>query len=248
MPSIGTHDYQPAREIVVTTTGNIDDLDPDGASLIIMNNSSLSTIRGIKTGYAGKRISIVSIGAGNVELAHQNINSSASNRLINLLTSTNTLLVAGTGWASYIYDATTLKWRLLDYSQGDWIEVPYNAGNFTGNTGTWTVDLADQIAFKYKITRLSMKIQFNFQFTDVQNTGDFLRATIPGGYTIGGTGTITGLIRSADAGAATVMGFSRATAGTTYIEFRSSLSGAGYTATTGDNTAVIGEVEFEIQP
>jgi len=102
----------------VTTTGNIDNLDFGNADLIRMNNASLSTIRGLVAGRSGQTVTIVSIGAGQVDFAHQNAGSSAANRLINLATSMVTSAAAGSGAATYQYDATTARWRLISHSQG----------------------------------------------------------------------------------------------------------------------------------
>jgi len=84
-------------EVTLTTTGNIDDLDFGNVSLIRMNNASLATIRGLKAGYAGQIVTIVSVGAGQVDLAHQNAGSSAGNRFINFATIGTTCLAAGVG-------------------------------------------------------------------------------------------------------------------------------------------------------
>jgi hypothetical protein len=128
----------------VTTTGNIDDLDFANASLIRMNNATLSTIRGLKAGTAGQQVTIVSIGAGNVLLAHQNAGSSASNRLINDITSASTPLAAGFGTITYRYDLTTARWRLIEHEQGEWISATFSAGDYTGNALlTVTVDAGD---------------------------------------------------------------------------------------------------------
>ncbi len=97
----------------VTTTGNIDDLDFSDASLLRMNNASLSTIRGLKAGTAGQRLTLVSIGAGDVALADQNTNSLAANRLITGSGATSTLF-AGAGSVTLSYDATTARWRVVN--------------------------------------------------------------------------------------------------------------------------------------
>src|ERR1035437_1222491 len=73
-------------EFTVTTTGNIDDLDFSNANTIRMNNASLATIRGLKAGVAGQQVTIVSVGAGEVDLAHQNTGSLAVNRFQNKAT------------------------------------------------------------------------------------------------------------------------------------------------------------------
>lgn len=110
----GSYHYQPARETTVTTTGNIDDLDFDSAGLLRMNNAALSTLRGLasKVDYAAEGLWIVSLGAGNVDIAHQDANSSAANRIITPTAATVTL-TAGTGRAFLIYDLTTARWRLV---------------------------------------------------------------------------------------------------------------------------------------
>src|ERR1035437_9565563 len=117
-------------EFSVTTTGNIDDLDFSNANTIRMNNASLATIRGLKAGVAGQQVTIVSIGAGEVDFAHQNAGSTAANRLINTVTSGITPLAPGKGTAVYEYDGTAARWRLVSHTQGAAIAVTYNAGDF----------------------------------------------------------------------------------------------------------------------
>lgn len=157
-----TNNYQIAGELTITTTGNIDNLDVKGFGLLRMNNASLATIRGMRAGYDGQIITIVSIGAGQVDLAHQNAGSSAANRLINSLTTFSTPLAAGKGTAIYTYDVTSARWRLITSDQGDAISIPYSAGNFTADVGTWTVDSGDQTTFTYffidKICSISLQI------------------------------------------------------------------------------------------
>ena len=129
---------------------------------------------------------------------------------------------------------------------GLWIPVAYDAANFLADVGTWAVDSGDQIAYAYKLHGLSMLLAWNIAFTNVSNAGALLRLVVPGGFTIGGVGTITALTRSSDAGAATVVGASRATAGTTYVEMRSTISGLGYALTAGNNTQTAGAIEFPL--
>ena len=110
----GSFHYQPAREITVTTTGNIDNLDFESAGLLRMDNGVLSTIRGLlaKGEYAGQMVTIVAIGAGAVDLAHQDANSTAANRIITPTAATVTV-TAATGRAMLIYDLTAARWRLV---------------------------------------------------------------------------------------------------------------------------------------
>lgn len=118
-------------EMTSTATGNIDDLDIGDLPIVElrMNNASDATIRGmVGSGKGGQIVKIVSVGAGNVLLAHQNTNSSANNRMINYLTVADTPLAAGKGTATFVYDATTQRWRLHEHDQG----------NFLTYTPAWT--------------------------------------------------------------------------------------------------------------
>lgn len=92
-----------------------------GCSLLRVNNASSITFSGFSAGTDGQRLRVVSIGAGQVDLAHQSASSSAANRLINYATSAATSLAAGVGTADYVYDATTVRWRLVAHEQGTWI-------------------------------------------------------------------------------------------------------------------------------
>lgn len=141
-------------EVTKTTTGNIDDLDFSNATIIRMNNATDATIRGMVAGVAGQQVTIVSVGAGKVLLAHQNAGSSAPNRLINEATSANTPLAAGSGVATYQYDGTTARWRLIGHEQGAWIRSTFAAGDFgtNGSGMTWTVDAGDRTGMDYKLS------------------------------------------------------------------------------------------------
>lgn len=146
MATVGSYNYQTAKEKTVTTTGNIDDLDLEGAGLLRMNNASLSTIRGLKAGYAGQEVTVVSIGAGQVDLAHQNAGSLTGSRLINTVTSASTSLAAGSGMATYKYDETTARWRLLTHTQGAGISFTPLLRFNGGTTGiTYTVQVAQYV-------------------------------------------------------------------------------------------------------
>lgn len=245
MPSTGTHDYQAARQIVVTTTGNIDNLDIDGASLILMNNNvASSTIRGIKAGFAGQIITIISIGLDNVFLAHQNVNSSAANRLINTVTGANTPLANGKGYASYQYDATTLRWRLIHHEQGAPLPVTFNSGDYTANGAmTWTVDSADVLTNAYyligKILYWTVVVVSSTVGGVVNNQ---LRLAVPGGFTITRTGYLLGSFRDNATG---IIGQIEMLAGTTVVNFYRDITAANWSLST-DLTAIQATIIFEV--
>lgn len=190
----------PARrfsEIVVTSTGNIDDLAISDATVILMNNASDATIRGIAGGVAGQRLTIVSIGAGNVFLAHQNAGSSAANRLINMVTSANSPLVAGKGYASYVYDATTSRWRMVDHFQGGVLSF---AMTWTSTGTAPTIGNGTNTA-EYEIQRNMCFITFLIVMgsTTTYGTGTWL-FVMPFSRVGGSTRNLIGQISDASAG------------------------------------------------
>ncbi len=176
--------FNSPSEVTKTTTGNIDNLDFANADIIRMNNASLSTIRGLAAGVAGQTVTIVSIGAGQVNLAHQDTNSAAGNRFINYVTTGVTPLAAGVGSATYQYDATTARWRLVAHSQGAYITPTFSAGNFTANgamTYTVTQGVGD-IAYVYYINGRTMTLSWYIVGTIGGTPNTQTRIAIPGGY------------------------------------------------------------------
>lgn len=162
-----------------TTTGNIDDLDFLNADLIRMNNATLSTLRGLKAGYAGQQVTIVSIGAGQVDFAHQNAGSAASNRLINSITGAATSIAAAVGTGTYQYDATTLRWRLVAHEQGAYIDMAYAGGNFTSQAGTWTVDAGDLITMAYYVRGREVTFKLKILSSTTSVATNYLDAVLP---------------------------------------------------------------------
>lgn len=160
-------------EITFTTTGNIDDLDFQNASVIRMNNASPTTIRGLKAGVAGQRVTIVAVGFATLLLAHQDTNSAAANRLINFVTSASTPVFGGHGTATLQYDATSQRWRLIHHEQGTWITPTFSAGDFTASGAmTWTVDIGDVVAFTYCVVGRAVIVAFQLATTTIGGTPD----------------------------------------------------------------------------
>lgn len=245
MTTVGSHDYQTAKEKTVTTTGNIDDLNLEGAGLLRMNNASLATIRGFAAGYAGQEVAVVSIGAGQVDLAHQNAGSVAGSRLVNYATSGNTSLAAGVGVATYRYDQETARWRLKDHCQGAFISQAYAAGDFTaGGAQTWTVDLADVTAFKYYLSGRLLQMDFYLLNTSVGGVANAeLRIAVPGGFTIAHRALTLGGMAD-NAGGADELMEQVAVNGNVYVSLYR-FSGANWSAAV-NNTNAIGSMTLEI--
>ena len=230
----------------ITSTGNQVAVTTSGVTTIRCNNATLLTIQGLVAGVAGQRVRIVSVGAGQVDLAHQNAGAADADKLINFATSASSSLAAGVGWAEYEYDATTARWRMVAHEQGAWITPTFAAGNFTGATDmTWTVDEADVLTYAYYLKGRTISVAVQVQTSDVGGTPNAnLQAAIPGGFTAAkGTHSVGVAI---DAGAANVFGRITVAASATVIQFKNSAGSTAWTGTTSDNTGVFGEITFEV--
>lgn len=186
-------------EETTTSTGTVNDYDLDGKFTVLRcNNATNLTITGFTvlgtTPSAGDMVIIESIGAGHVFFSHQT-GSTAANRLINYSTSGTTPLAAGKGTATYVYDGTTGRWRLVQHEQGTWIAVAYASVTFSA-TGSlvWTVDAGDFVAYNYKLSGNLLTISWAFNSTATSGTADFgLLFTLPSTYVIGSAyGNLTG--------------------------------------------------------
>lgn len=167
----------------ITLTGTNHDVDFNNALMLRCNNASDLTITGFLAGVAGQLLYVVSVGAGNVFLANQT-GSSADNRLINRVSSSNTPLAAGKGAALYQYDATTQRWRLIFHEQGAAIIQTFSAGEYTANGSmTWTVAVGDVVADTYYLRGNQLFINLVLSTTTVGGTPNTeLIKTIPGGF------------------------------------------------------------------
>src|ERR1035437_6697547 len=235
---------RPPSEVTITTTGNIDDLDFSNASTIRMNNASLSTIRGLKAGVAGQTVTIVSVGAGEVDLAHQNTGSVAANRFLNTVTSGITPLAPGKGTAVYEYDGTAARRRLVSHTQGAAIAVTYNAGDVhIDGGGSWTVQAGDVYSYTYYLTGAVLLLMIGLITTTVvtgAGSGQLL-ITLPNGYTPNGLATV--FFRGTDNG--TSLTSYMDSAGATTVRLFTQPPGSSWAAST-DNTNIFGQIPIPI--
>jgi hypothetical protein len=233
-------------QTTVTTTGNIDDLTLPASNVVLlrMNNASLATLRGMIPSKTNQVVIISSINA-EVDLAHQNTGSAVNNRLINYVTSGITPLAAGVGTATYQYDQTTERWRLVSHEQGAWIDIPFSAGNYTGRGSmTWTV--AAQNEFSYYIKGRNCSLNINVSSTTVGGTlNTTLLVTLPNGYTLVTGERIVNTCRVSDNGTVAAGFFeARDDISTTAVGTRL-MSGANWAASTNNSTSQ-GQVDFKI--
>lgn len=95
-------------------TAQVNDYNPSAtASLWRLSTSggASRTITGIAGAVAGRAIIIVNLGPDNIVLAHQNADSSLSNRIISN-TGVNITLAPDAN-AQLVYDNTSLRWRVV---------------------------------------------------------------------------------------------------------------------------------------
>lgn len=231
-----------AGRSTVTTTGNIAQLALPGGPgdlTVRMDNATLSTIQGIAPGLPFQRLTILSVGAGIVSLAHQNVSATAADRLINFVTSGVTMLAAGVGKAEFVYDDTTARWRLVVHEQGAFITPTFAAGDYTAQTGTWTVAGAGAHQFLLEGRVLTFALSIS---GTTSGTPAYVSITLPNGYTSAGDLYVPGYLHGNGAGAAEMGIMNSAAAAGTTADF-TRVGGANFGAGT---VYVRGELRFGV--
>ena len=85
---------------------------------------------------------------------------------------------------------------------GAWVEIPFDAGNFTSSgTMTWTVEAGDVFAHRYLRLNKLLILQFVSSNTTVGGTPSTeLRVALPPGIVAVGSTTPVGVVRVAESG------------------------------------------------
>lgn len=240
--AITVGDFRGTEESI-TTTGTVHNL-ALGANTTVLrcNNASLLTITGITGGTAGRVVVIRAVSAvGRVELAHENVNSTAANRLANLATSAATPLApAGAltngGYAIYVYDGAQSRWNLIGHEQGAWIQPTFAAGDYTADGAmTWTVEAGDRTTQAYKLSGRQLTLIWGIATSTVGGTLStqlLLGSNLLAGFTV--TKYVANPIRAIDNSVETI-GFADAVSGTSQVRlFRAGATNwAAATNTTG---------------
>lgn len=224
-------------EIVQTTTstGTVNDFAlTAGASVLRCNNATLLTLTGIAAGFDGQRLVIVSVGAGQVDLSHQDAGSTtAGDRLILFATSGKTSLAAGVGTAEVEYDASTARWRLVAHNQGDYIEYGGTSTIVGWSSRTTTV-------VRYYLLGRQLAVLFDLEGTSNATTSTF---TVPYTASIAGQ---CGNLQVVNAGAVTTTpGLAQTTASSAVVSTYKDYSGAAWSATLGKNAT--GAITYQVQ-
>lgn len=235
--------------VTITSTGSQNNVSITEADLVILNNASDLTITGIVAPASptkpGKRLILVSTGAGNVLLAHQNASSTAANRIINFATSANTPLAAGVGTAILTYDDANSRWRLVHHEQGAPITPTFADGHYTGAgvDADWALASGDRTTQMYILRGRQLFVTWYLATTSVTNTPTTLRITNAawGGFTVAKT-----KLRSVmydDNGGGNTFGYAQVTASGTEISI---FKLSGNFSNAANTTNAFGDLDFEV--
>ena len=144
--------------------------------------------------------------------------------------------------------ASKALWRISDDQlvTSEWTTPAFSAGNFTSDSGSWTVESGDVATYKYKIIDKMMFLVWEIRTTDVTGTPAQLRIAIPASKVS---------VNSEYAYAFSLDNGTRAfavaivDAGGTYVRIHKATPAfANWTATGGAaDTYVYGNITFEIQ-
>lgn len=146
-------------------------------------------------------------------------------------------------WLRLLVTGITVGWGVEHAADGthNWHEtdLAYNAGAFSAESSTWTVDSSDMKAYRSARLGPMMMLAFRVETSDVGAGNQSLRVALPTGYRI--SGYSHGALNYSDAGAATAVGLVVATPNNRFVSLYTGTV-ANWTATTGDNTLVQGTI------
>lgn len=102
---------QKTSQATTILTGNQDNLAIAQIDSLVCNNAALLTFRGLVAAVSGHALTLLVINA-QVDLAHQDANSTAPNRIITPTGATVTIA----RFADLVYDGVTARWRVGGYA------------------------------------------------------------------------------------------------------------------------------------
>lgn len=212
-----------------------------GNLTVYCNNPTLLTVQGIAPGIDGQQLTLISKGAGQVNLAPLSGSASAANQLINFVAFGNTPMAAGRGVAILVYDGVSAKWRLVAHEQGAWIAPAFSAGDWTATGGAWTVGAGSVGANSYYIRGSSMIFNVTVTSSSVVSTPTVLLHTMYG-FKAAGTEQTPCLVN--DNGGGWVSGFANTVSNDTSIGIVLT-TGSAFSASTAQ-TGVSVQVEIPL--
>jgi hypothetical protein len=231
-----------ARTVLANTdTGTKNNWAPGlvGDTFVFWAGVADATITGIAGGTVGQMFGVKNTGTKICYFSHQDAGSAAGNKLVNIVTSGITPIAPG-GVAWFMHDGTA--WQLIAHQQGGPITVPFAAGNFTSDAGTWTVIAANQIAYSYQLAGRLLTLIVDIERTSVAGGPAQLRVAIPNGYTVSAGFNYIGEV--VDNGTTRVSSLASG-AGLGYVKFFADIFGAAW-ANSAANSFIAGTAIFEV--
>lgn len=216
-------------------------LTASAANLTISGFDGLTTVGATNIPYPSTKV-ITNDGLYTFDLLHMNSSSLQANR------------IACPGSVRYrvypresvtIYRSAADTWKIAEKAD-QWVDVTYDAANFTASAGNWTVDSGDVETLAYHLDGNKMTVSFQITTTDVSAAPVSLRITIPNSRTAART-MRNALAAAVDAGTNVNTGFCKVTAGGTVIDIFKDAAGTAWTLTAADNTSVYGEITFMVR-
>lgn len=124
-----------------------------------------------------------------------------------------------------------------------WTNVTYASGNFTADTGSWTVASGDQESYGYVEIGKTMHVRVRLSATTAASSPVQLRIAVPNGRTIAGA-THCGHVLAYNNGTIATEAYWQAVSGNAYIQIYRDLAANAWAGT--DNVYVWGVFTFEI--
>jgi hypothetical protein len=175
-----------AGAIPVTATGTVNNLAGGSAKQVTVfdcTNATALTITGFQfstTPRIGDQAIILARGAGPIALVHNSPNS--TEKLSNAVTTQPTPLSGVWGRAVYVCIGGGF-WVLMGHEQGAWLTDPFNAADYTGSGGAWTVTAGQVRAARYHLRGRTLSWMLDVYASTLGGAGSVSRRVL-GGYTI----------------------------------------------------------------
>lgn len=131
---------------------------------------------------------------------------------------------------------------------GEWAQVAFAAGNFTGSgTLTWTLQAGDQTVLAYRVTGKTLRVSWYLVATSTGGAASFaLKIAIPGGF-VAARRTM-GFHHYSDNGAGVAQGIAFVDAAATTIDlYHGDFGATNWSNAAANTTGTQGAIEFEIQ-
>ena len=226
-----------------TSTGAVTNWAPalNGNTVIEWSGSSDVTFQGLTAGFVGQIVAIKNTGSHNAFFIHASLTTTAA-QFTNIVTKGNGTPIAPAGYIYYFYDGTS--WQLVNHHQGSGITPAFSAGDFTTDTGTWTVTAGEVFTHEYYIRDNLLFFILSIQATSVASSPTQLRIAVPNGYLPAASNVA--IYEALDAGTAVISKIDIPSALNAFVRAFANIAGTAWQTSTLQ-TYVLGSIEFPLQ-